>query len=207
MVALVILGVIVVVWSFQRRLVYLPGGPPPPVEQVFHGAVEVTLTTSDGLDLQAWWVEAGPTAVLVLPGNAGNRAGRVPLAAALEKRGLSVLLLDYRGYGGNPGTPSQAGLLTDARAAADWLRARPNVGGQVAGEPHGGELGDVFERAGFLEQVGGAGHERELVGAAQQPLGLFVEPDDDVVAGADDQQRRGADLGQAGRGQVGAPTA
>lgn len=64
---------------------------------------------------------------MVLPGNAGNRAGRVPLATALRRLGLSVLLVDYRGYGANPGTPSQDGLLADARAAADWLTAREDV--------------------------------------------------------------------------------
>lgn len=127
MVALVALGLVVIGWALQRRLVYFPAGPPPPVARVLPGATQVDVTTSDGLDLQAWWVEAGPTAVLVLPGNAGNRAGRAPLAAALRDRGLSVLLLDHRGYGGNPGTPSEAGLLADARAAAAWLRERPGV--------------------------------------------------------------------------------
>jgi len=51
-------------------------------------------------------------AVLSLPGNAGNRAARVALAAALADAGVHVLLVDYRGYGGNPGRPSEAGLAT-----------------------------------------------------------------------------------------------
>jgi fermentation-respiration switch protein FrsA (DUF1100 family) len=122
-----VLGGLVVLWSLQRRLTYFPAGPPPPVEDVLPGAEEVAVTTADGLRLHAWWAAAGPTAVLVLHGNGGNRAGRAPLAAALRDHGLSVLLLDYRGYGGNPGTPSQAGLLDDARAAADWLHARRDV--------------------------------------------------------------------------------
>jgi uncharacterized protein len=46
-------------------------------------------------------------AVLVANGNAGNRSGRAPLARALSERGLAVLLFDYRGYGGNPGGPSE----------------------------------------------------------------------------------------------------
>lgn len=123
----VLLVVAVVLWSAQRRLTYFPTGTPPPVEQVLPDGREVVLTTEDGLDLQAWWVEGGPTAVMVLPGNGGNRAGRAPLATALRRLGLSVLLVDYRGYGGNPGTPSQEGLLADARAAAGWLDARDDV--------------------------------------------------------------------------------
>ena len=56
-------------------------------------------------------------AVLVAPGNGGNRAGRVGLARELSERGLAVLLMDYRGYGGNPGSPSEEGLAADAVAA------------------------------------------------------------------------------------------
>jgi uncharacterized protein len=114
-------------WAGQRRLIYLPSGSPPPVEQSMHGAVEVTLATDDGLALSAWWRAAGPTAVIVLPGNGGNRAGRVPLADALHHLGLSVLLVDYRGYGGNPGSPGEDGLLSDARAAMTWTRSQAEV--------------------------------------------------------------------------------
>ncbi|MGH8893217.1 MAG: alpha/beta hydrolase, partial [Actinomycetes bacterium] len=77
----------------------------------------------------AWFVPAVPgpgaaarrMAVLVAPGNGGNRAGRAGLAEELRRRGLAVLLMDYRGYGGNPGSPSEEGLARDAMAAADAL--------------------------------------------------------------------------------------
>ena len=129
--ALVVVAAVVVLtvilWSLQRHLVYFPAGAPPPVEQALPGAEDATLTTADGLELGAWWLPGGPTAVIVLPGNAGNRAGRAALATALHDLGLSVLLVDYRGDGGNPGAPSEEGLLTDARAAHDWVTARPGI--------------------------------------------------------------------------------
>jgi fermentation-respiration switch protein FrsA (DUF1100 family) len=98
---------------------------------VLPGSQEVTLDTEDGIRLHAWFVPAptagrGP-AVVVCNGNAGNRALRAPLAAALSRAGLSVLLFDYRGFGGNPGRPSEDGLAADARAAQAWLAARPEV--------------------------------------------------------------------------------
>jgi fermentation-respiration switch protein FrsA (DUF1100 family) len=49
------------------------------------------------------------------------------LAVALRRAGLSVLLFDYRGYGGNPGRPSESGLIADARAARAYLASRPGV--------------------------------------------------------------------------------
>jgi fermentation-respiration switch protein FrsA (DUF1100 family) len=119
------------VWLLQRRLIYFPATRlPRPADVGLVSAQSVAVTTADGLDLRAWYVPpAGEPAgaVLIMPGNAGNRAHRAPLAAALRDAGLAALLLDYRGYGGNPGHPSQDGLLADARAAVDVLQARSGV--------------------------------------------------------------------------------
>ena len=62
-------------------------------------------------------------AVLIAPGNGGNREGRAGLAEELSDRGLAVLLMDYRGYGGNPGSPTEEGLAADAFAATEALEA------------------------------------------------------------------------------------
>jgi len=125
----VLVGALVaLVWTLQRSLIYLPsGGPVPPARGIIEGARDVTLTTSDGLRLRAWFVPAASSGdgstVLVANGNAGDRSTRAPLAKALAAEGLSVLLFDYRGYGGNPGTPSEEGLARDARAAYEFLVA------------------------------------------------------------------------------------
>jgi uncharacterized protein len=65
--------------------------------------------------------------VVVFNGNAGERSLRAPLAAALNRTGFSVLLFDYRGYGRNPGSPSERGLLNDAGAARAYVIARDDV--------------------------------------------------------------------------------
>ena len=111
-------------WAFQRSLIYLPDpGPVPAASSVLPGARDVVLTTADGLDLGAWYVpgDDGAPAVLVASGNAGHRGYRAPLAEALHEAGLAVLLFDYRGYGGNPGSPSEEGLALDVRAARKYL--------------------------------------------------------------------------------------
>ena len=127
-VVLLLAGTVVAVfWALQRQLIYFPDATPvPPAAAVIEGARDVPLRTADGLDLGAWYVPASGDrdtrmAVLVAPGNGGNRAGRAGLAEELSRRGLAVLLLDYRGYGGNPGSPSEEGLAADADAAAEAL--------------------------------------------------------------------------------------
>jgi alpha-beta hydrolase superfamily lysophospholipase len=118
-------------WVFQRRLIYQADqASPGSASRYLAGGQDVTLRTSDGLELAAWYVPARNDCrrtVLIAPGNAGNRAGRVPLARALAEHGLGVLMLDYRGYGGNPGRPNESGLQADARAAQRFLTGEQAV--------------------------------------------------------------------------------
>jgi len=123
----VVIGVVVAlmvggVWALQRRLVYFPDTSPlPPAGDVIPGARDVTLHTDDGLELRAWFVPPSGTdtglAVLLAHGNGGDIAGRAGLAEEFRRRDFAVLLLEYRGYGGNPGSPSEEGLARDAEAA------------------------------------------------------------------------------------------
>ncbi len=132
-----VLGTIAVVWLaivvlaavFQRQLIYLPmGGEAEPPAGV---AIEpVTFETHDGLTHEAWLLppDAEPVSTIVVaPGNAGNRSFRVPMAREFVARGHAVVLLDYRGYGGNPGRPAEDDLVADARSAVTAVTARQDV--------------------------------------------------------------------------------
>ena len=119
----VVLGLVVLVGllvGLQRRLIYFPGPamPPPPP-----GIEAVAVRTADDLRLAGWLSRdrADEPLVVVFPGNAGTRADRLPLARALRPHGIGVLLVDYRGYGGNPGSPSEEGLAQDAQAWRAWV--------------------------------------------------------------------------------------
>jgi fermentation-respiration switch protein FrsA (DUF1100 family) len=129
---LVVLGLLALLWWFQRKLIYLPlDRDVPDVETLLPGGQPVRFPAADGLELAGWFLPAAGRPArgtfLVFPGNAGHRGHRAPLAARLSQAGYSVLLFDYRGYGENPGRPSEAGLLADARGALRWVRARPDV--------------------------------------------------------------------------------
>lgn len=128
-----VIGVLLVIlWLAQRSFIYFPDGQvPPPAALGIPQAEVVRFTTEDDLDLEAWFVPArAPQAdrtFVVFNGNAGNRAHRAMLAAIFAAHGYSTLLVDYRGYGGNPGLPSERGLERDARAALRYLASRTDV--------------------------------------------------------------------------------
>jgi fermentation-respiration switch protein FrsA (DUF1100 family) len=120
------------IWLTQRRLIYFPSILlPSSAEAGLANAEVVSFATPDGLRLDAWFLgmsEPPPRfTVIVFNGNAGNRADRAPLAISLRRQGLQVLLVDYRGYAGNPGMPSEEGLAADARAALAYLQGRTDV--------------------------------------------------------------------------------
>jgi len=108
----------------QRQLLYFPEdriGVTPAALGLDHETV--TLHTDDGLELAAWWLprESPRGAVIICHGNGGNRSFVLSIARDLHQRGFGVLAFDYRGYGGNPGSPSEDGLQLDARAAFEHV--------------------------------------------------------------------------------------
>ena len=120
--------VLVLLTSLQRKLIYFPDptSVPLPAEDVRAGFQAVVIATVDGPKLQAWYRPApvGTWTVLFLHGNAGNRSTRLDLLRRLVEMDLGVLALDYRGYGGSEGSPTEEGLYADAEAAAHWLSQR-----------------------------------------------------------------------------------
>lgn len=115
----------------QRRLIYFPSGAIPDVSVFLPGAEEVSFQTDDSLMLAGWFIPPGESelqaTVLIFNGNGGNRSDRAELATALSSHGYAVMLFDYRGYGGNPGSPSEAGLRSDGMAAVKYLSSRDDV--------------------------------------------------------------------------------
>lgn len=106
----------------QRELMY-PRNPARAETGGVHlpALEETTLTASDGERLVAWVVppRAGKPVLLFFHGNAGNfsRPIRQARFKALTEDGTGLFAVNYRGYGGSTGTPSEAGLQLDARAA------------------------------------------------------------------------------------------
>lgn len=108
----------------------------------------VTLHTSDGVRLHAWWLPAKAGVpvkgtVLHLHGNGGNLARHLGGSWWLPAEGYQVLLLDYRGYGLSEGQARLPGVYLDIQAALAWLRTSPETQGHplvLLGQSLGGAL-------------------------------------------------------------------
>ena len=89
------------------------------------GWERVPMNTPDSVALDAWYKPADDPeedrAILFLHGNSGNLSTRVETLKLYASTGLSVLAIDYRGYGRSGGHPSESGIFTDALAAWQWL--------------------------------------------------------------------------------------
>lgn len=87
---------------------------------------DLRFAAADGTRLHGWFVPGrARTPLLWFHGNAGNVGDRVDLLADLHHElRVAILILEYRGYGASEGTPSEAGLYLDARAALAALAER-----------------------------------------------------------------------------------
>jgi len=111
-------------YLFQRQLLYLPDRTRPELMGLAQlGVREVMLSTEDGLPLLSWYLPARPgrPVIAYFHGNAGHIGYRAERLLRFGREGYGVLMLEYRGYGGNPGTPSETGFYADGRAALAFL--------------------------------------------------------------------------------------
>ena len=118
--------VVALIYLMQGRMLYLPEMPGRALEatpaDVGLEYDDVTLTTSDGVAIHGWFVR-GPSArvVLFFHGNAGNVSHRLASIQQFVDLGLSVFIIDYRGYGESGGRPTEVGLYRDGDAAWRYL--------------------------------------------------------------------------------------
>lgn len=126
-VAIVYMLILGYLWVSQRSFVFRPGFDRP----VLAGSAvdllmqDVFVESQGGPVLHAWYAPAKhdmPT-ILYFHGNAGTLAGRAERVLPYLQRGYGMLLVGYRGYGGNSGEPTELGLYADGRAHFDWLLA------------------------------------------------------------------------------------
>jgi len=121
--ALAYAAVVALMWFRQESLLFLPGIPSRAIfatpADIGLEHEELWIETADGETLHAWFVPARHErgTLLFFHGNAGNISHRLESLRIFHRLGLSVLIIDYRGYGRSTGRPSEEGTYEDALAA------------------------------------------------------------------------------------------
>jgi hypothetical protein len=101
---------------------------------------DVTLTASDGVHINGWFLPAGSSAIasakaerepkhtaLFFHGNAGNISDRFEKLQVLHELGVNTFIIDYRGYGRSEGKPNEEGTYRDAQAAYEYLTQQRKI--------------------------------------------------------------------------------
>ncbi len=123
---------------------------------------DVTVTTSDGLDLAGWYVPSkNGAAVIAFHG----RTKAQPHARMLARHGYGVLILDRRGVGESEGDGSMLGWggTPDIHAAVDFLKARPEV--------DAGRIGGIGFSVGGEEMLQAAAENPDLAAVVSEGAG------------------------------------
>ena len=139
-VSLVLIGLVVLIMTFEDRFIYFPakfpegfwdvGSLPRAQGEIFPEIQDCEFASGDGVKLHGWFctpavVGSGATkaemTMLWLHGNAGNISHRYEIINRFVKIPVNVFIIDYRGYGKSEGKPSEEGLYRDAQGAWDFL--------------------------------------------------------------------------------------
>ncbi len=133
-IALVIIVIYFVIalllFVFQNRLIFYPGKLSRNYKfRALPYREEVFLKTADGETINGLFFpgESQTEAILYFHGNAGDLSGWQFVAEDLLPSGLSIFIIDYRGYGKSTGTVSEKGLYADAEAAYDFLTTERKI--------------------------------------------------------------------------------
>ncbi|WP_209348991.1 alpha/beta hydrolase [Pontixanthobacter sp. CEM42] len=120
---IVYLAVAALLYFQQGRMIY---PAPQDVVPLPEGFEEIALQTSDGLTLRSFYrsAEEGQPTAVYFHGNGGTLLGSAAATSRMGQKGYGLLLVEYRGYGGNEGEPSEGGFYKDGRAALAFLEAQ-----------------------------------------------------------------------------------
>ncbi len=119
---LVYFTICMVIYFTQRSLMYHPSENNYLDENQLNHKVEKIKIPSDD-ELTSWYFKKNKNfkTILFFHGNAGSLENRIYKLNDISQLDLNYLIVAYRGFSGNRGTPTEDGLYKDARAAKYWL--------------------------------------------------------------------------------------
>ena len=119
--------ILISTYIFQRNLLYYPTENNYSGDQILVSVEKVKINTQDGIELMSWYHNKNVNnykTILFLHGNAGSLENRIHKINHFKDMNINFLLVAWRGFSGNKGTPTEKGLYEDAESAVRWLKSK-----------------------------------------------------------------------------------
>jgi uncharacterized protein len=117
--AVVVYGVLcALLYLSQDRLLYFP------TPESSHPQARDLRLKSDGAIVKVWELHPNAPGALIYFGGNGDDVAEYLEEFDTAFPNRAIYLMNYRGYGGSTGSPSERALISDAEIAYDWIAAR-----------------------------------------------------------------------------------
>ena len=126
--------VMVFIYFYQRNLLYHPSENNYQNDEAQFNYEEVNIKVENEIRLKSWLIKKDFNkfkTLLIFHGNAGDLSNRIYKLNELNKLDINILLISWRGFSGNKGSPSERNLYKDAEASIKWLNKKNVKNNQI----------------------------------------------------------------------------
>ena len=118
------LVMIIFIYFYQRNLLYHPSENNYQNDKIQFNYDEIFIKVDEEIQLKSWIIKKDFKkfkTLVIFHGNAGHLSNRIYKLNELYKLDINILLISWRGFSGNKGSPTENNLYTDAEAAIKCL--------------------------------------------------------------------------------------
>ena len=118
-------SVLILLFIFQRNLMYHPDENNYFGDKLEVKIEKVQIKTSDNISLLGWFHKKdikNYKTIVYIHGNAGKLENRIHKLNHFKDMNVNFLIIAWRGFSGNSGSPSEKGLYIDGRSTINWLK-------------------------------------------------------------------------------------
>ncbi len=126
--------VMIFIYFYQRNLLYHPSENNYQNDEAQFNYEEVNIKVENEIRLKSWLIKKDFNkfkTLLIFHGNAGDLSNRIYKLNELNKLDINILLISWRGFSGNKGSPSERNLYKDAEASIKWLNKKNVKNNQI----------------------------------------------------------------------------
>ena len=119
--------VIIFIYFYQRNLLYHPSENNYQGDKIQFDYEEIFIKVDEEIKLKSWIIEKDfkkHKTLVIFHGNAGHLSNRIYKLNELYKLDINILIISWRGFSGNKGSPTEQNLYKDAEAAIKWLNEK-----------------------------------------------------------------------------------